>query len=51
MKKAEATLQVYFTNAAGIGEHPQMIEEMTKQVEIMANAEDCIESLKRNFNV
>ena len=51
MKKAEATLQVYFTNAAGIGEHPQMIEEMAKQVEIMANAEDCIESLKRNFNV
>ena len=47
--EAVATLHIYFRNAAGIGEHPQMMEEMRKQVEIMANAEDCIEALKRNF--
>ena len=47
--EAEVTLYIYFRNAAGIGEHPQMMEEMRKQVEIMANAEDCIETLKRNF--
>ena len=48
-KEAEATLLVYFNNSAGIGEHPQVMEEMRKQVEILANAEDCIETLKRNF--
>tara|TARA_Y100000590_G_C15611966_1_gene974182 strand:+ start:137 stop:349 length:213 start_codon:yes stop_codon:yes gene_type:complete len=48
---AKATLAVYFDNAAGIGEHPQVVEEMTKQVEEMANAEDCIESIKRNLDV
>ena len=45
---ALATLDVYFTNAAGIGEHPQIVEEMAKQLELLANAEDCLESLKKN---
>ena len=48
---AKATLAVYFDNAAGIGEHPQIVEEMVKQVEIMTNAEDCLESIKRNLDV
>ena len=48
-KEAEATLLVYLNNYDGIGEHPQVMEEMRKQVEILANAEDCIETLKRNF--
>lgn len=50
-QKAEAlaTLDVYYKNAAGIGEHPQIVEEMAKQLESLANAEDCLESLKRNF--
>ena len=51
-QKAEAlaTLDVYYKNAAGIGEHPQVVEEMSKQLESLANAEDCLESLKRNFS-
>ena len=50
-QKAEAlaTLDVYYRNAAGIGEHPQVVEEMAKQLESLANAEDCLESLKRNY--
>ena len=49
-QKAEslATLDVYYRNAAGIGEHPQVVEEMAKQLESLANAEDCLESLKKN---
>jgi len=43
--EAEATLAVYFNNAAGIGEHPQVVEEMSKQLEALANAEDCLSSL------
>jgi hypothetical protein len=43
--EAEATLEVYFNNAAGIGEHPQIIEEMSKQLEKLANAHDCLHAL------
>lgn len=51
-QKAEAlaTLDIYLTNAAGIGEHPQIVEEMAKQLERLANAEDCLESLKKNLS-
>ena len=28
--EAEATLMIYLENAAGIGEHPQILEEMDK---------------------
>ena len=47
--EAKATLQVYNDNAAGIGEHPQIIEEMSKQLEKMSNAEDCLLTLEENF--
>ena len=46
-KEAVATLEVYYNNPAGIGEHPQVVEEMAKQVEKLANAEDCIKTLER----
>ena len=42
-----ATLSVYFNNAAGIGEHPQIIDEMDKKVEEYANAHDCLEALEQ----
>ena len=47
---AVATLQVYLDSAAGIGEHPQIVDEMAKQVEILGGAEDNLEVLERNFN-
>ncbi len=43
--EALATLEVYYNNPAGIGEHPQVVEEMSKQVEKLANAEDCLSQL------
>ena len=46
-KEAVATLEVYSTNPAGIGEHPQVVEEMSKQVEKLANANDCLAEIKR----
>ena len=45
--EAMATIKVYMSNAAGIGEHPQIIDEMAKQVEVLANAEDCLEILDK----
>ncbi|MAF43676.1 MAG: hypothetical protein CMI54_05855 [Parcubacteria group bacterium] len=44
--EALATLEVYYNNAAGIGEHPQIIDEMSKQVEKLANAQDCLNELQ-----
>jgi hypothetical protein len=43
--EARATLEVYYNNPAGIGEHPQILDEMSKQIEKLANAEGCLEQL------
>lgn len=50
-KKSEAiaTLDVYLNNAAGIGEHPQVVEEMAKQLEALAAADDNLEALKHYY--
>ena len=47
--EALATLEVYFENAAGIGEHPQIVEEMSKQMEALAAAEDVLGCLRRTY--
>ena len=44
--EAKAILEVYFTNAAGIGEHPQHLDEINKLVEKIANAKEKIEVLE-----
>ena len=45
--EALATLEVYMKNAAGIGEHPQVIEEMDNLVKSVAEATDCLETLNK----
>ena len=45
--EGEATLEVYLNNAAGIGEHPQIVDEMSKQVDKIAAAEDGLSVLTR----
>ncbi|MGY8866138.1 MAG: hypothetical protein ACKVJK_10975 [Methylophagaceae bacterium] len=47
--EAIATLEVYVKNSVGIGEHPQVIEEMAKLVEQVANANDCLATLDEIF--
>ncbi len=47
---AKATLEVYFNNSVGIGEHPQHLEEMNELVDKMASASDKLEALKAHFN-
>jgi len=47
--EAMATLEVYLTNAVGIGEHPQIIEEMDKLVSQLGEADDKIETLNKYF--
>ena len=44
-----ATLNIYFNNAVGIGEHPQMVEEMAKQLEKISNADDNLKTLSEYY--
>ena len=43
--EADATANIYLDNSVGIGEHPQHIEEVNKQIEKIANAREKIEVL------
>ena len=47
---AFAVLIVYFDNSVGIGEHPQFIEEMDKQLDVLASAEEKLTALNKHFN-
>ena len=43
--EAKAILEVYFSNAVGVGEHPQIIDEMNKQVGNLSDAQGRLEIL------
>jgi hypothetical protein len=43
--EAEAIIDVYLNNSVGIGEHHQIMEELRKQIEILSNARDCIDTI------
>ena len=45
--EGEATLEVYLNNAVGIGEHPQMLDEMAKQIDKIAAADDALLVIRR----
>ena len=47
--EARAILKVYFNQPVGIGEHPDLLAEVNKYTDKLAQAEDKMESLKRNF--
>ena len=44
--EADATITIYLNNSVGIGEHPQHIDEINKQVEKIANAKEKIDVLE-----
>ena len=43
---ADTTIQIYLNNSVGIGEHPQHIEEVDKQIQKIADAQEKIQVLK-----
>ena len=49
--EALATLDILFNDATAIGEHTDLLTEVKKWTESLANAEDCLETLKRNFDI
>ena len=44
--EADATIKIYLENSVGIGEHPQHIDEIDKQVQKIADAQEKLEVLK-----
>ena len=50
IQKAKTTVKIYLTNSVGIGEHPQHLEEMDKQIEIISSNEDKLQALNTHFS-
>ena len=46
-EKAEAALTVYLNNSVGIGEHPQLVDEMIKLVNQIHDADGCLETIDK----
>ena len=46
---AQANIKVYMANAAGIGEHPDIIGAIDSQVELLTNAEEKLEAVKSHY--
>ena len=40
ISEADATIKIYLESSVGIGEHPQHIDEVDKQIEKIANAQE-----------
>ena len=40
ISEADATIKIYLENSVGIGEHPQHIEEVDKQIQKIADAQE-----------
>ena len=45
--EADATANIYLDNSVGIGEHPQHIDEVNKQIEKIAAAREKLEVLEQ----
>ena len=44
--EADATANIYLDNSVGIGEHPQHIEEVNKQIDRIAQAKEKLSVLE-----
>ena len=48
--EALAHLDILFNDSVGIGEHTDLLTEVKKWTESLAQAEENLETLKRNFD-
>ena len=44
--EADTTIQIYLSNSVGIGEHPHHLEEIDKQIQKIADAQEKLQVLK-----
>ena len=47
ISEAEATIEIYLTKSVGIGEHPQHVDELYKQFDIIAQNEEKLGVIHR----
>ena len=47
--RARANIEVYLTNPAGIGEHPDIVEAVDTELAKLAEADEKLETLKKYF--
>ena len=43
--EADATIKIYLENSVGIGEHPQHIDEIDKQLQKIADAQEKLKAI------
>ena len=46
ISEADATIKIYLDNSVGIGEHPQHLEEIDKQLQKIAEATEKLKELQ-----
>tara|TARA_Y100000004_G_scaffold192007_1_gene251802 strand:+ start:375 stop:587 length:213 start_codon:yes stop_codon:yes gene_type:complete len=46
---AKANIEVYKSNAVGVGEHSDIVETIEKEVAKIAEADDKIETIRKHF--
>ena len=47
--KAKANIDVYVTSSVGIGEHPDLVEALDTQLQVLADAEEKLTVLQSHF--
>jgi len=48
---AQANIDVYLEQSVGIGEHPDIVQAIETQVELLANADEKLQILKKYYGV
>jgi hypothetical protein len=49
--EAIAVLEIYFESSVGIGEHSNLLKEITEWTEKLTDAEENIETLKKFYEI
>ena len=46
ISEADATIKIYLENSVGVGEHPQHIDEIDKQMQKLVDAQEKLKELQ-----
>jgi len=49
IKKHTMNVEIYLKNAAGVGEHPDVLEAVEKELKLIAEYDDQLEVIKKYF--
>jgi hypothetical protein len=49
IKKHSMNVEIYLKNAAGVGEHPDVLEAVEKELKIIAEYDDQLEVISKYF--